>query len=183
MKASKKKLKKIGVLGGTFDPPHNGHLEISKFVLKKLKLSKLIWAVTKKNPLKKKPYFSIKKRISYSKKITAKITKIKVKSFDDSIKSSKTIKLIQHIKNSNRETKIFFIMGSDNLINFNRWHKWKKIAELCEIIVFPRPGYIKKTLKCRAFKSLGREKVKIVKFKKINISSSKIRKSYLRYKN
>ena len=57
MKASKKKLKKIGVLGGTFDPPHNGHLEISKFVLKKLKLSKLIWAVTKKNPLKKKPYF------------------------------------------------------------------------------------------------------------------------------
>ena len=183
MKASKKKLKKIGVLGGTFDPPHNGHLEISKFVLKKLKLSKLIWAVTKKNPLKKRPYFSIKKRINYSKKITAKITKIKVKSFDDSIKSSKTIKLIQHIKNSNRETKIFFIMGSDNLINFNRWHKWKKIAELCEIIVFPRPGYIKKTLKCRAFKSLGRGKVKIIKFKRINISSSKIRKSYLRYKN
>ena len=57
MKASKKKLKKIGVLGGTFDPPHNGHLEISKFVLKKLKLSKLIWAVTKKNPLKKKTLF------------------------------------------------------------------------------------------------------------------------------
>ena len=59
----------------------------------------------------------------------------------------------------------------------------EEIAELCEIIVFPRPGYIKKTLKCRAFKSLGRGKVKIIKFKRINISSSKIRKSYLRYKN
>ena len=58
MKASKKRFKKIGILGGTFDPPHNGHLEISKVAIKKLKLSELIWAVTKKNPLKKDCQFS-----------------------------------------------------------------------------------------------------------------------------
>ena len=49
------KLKKIGILGGTFDPPHIGHVEISKYAIKKFKLSLLIWAITKRNPLKKSP--------------------------------------------------------------------------------------------------------------------------------
>jgi len=55
-KLSKKNHAKIGILGGTFDPPHKGHLYISKIALKKLKLNKLIWIVTKKNPLKRQPY-------------------------------------------------------------------------------------------------------------------------------
>ena len=55
-KLSKKNIK-IGILGGTFDPPHIGHLHISKIALKKLKLNKLIWTITKKNPLKKKTSF------------------------------------------------------------------------------------------------------------------------------
>ena len=53
-KIFKKKIKKIGILGGTFDPPHKGHLEISKIFIKKLELNKLIWVVAKKNPFKKK---------------------------------------------------------------------------------------------------------------------------------
>ena len=47
---------KVGILGGTFDPPHEGHLKISKFVIRKLKLRSIIWAITKKNPFKKKPF-------------------------------------------------------------------------------------------------------------------------------
>ena len=54
---------RIGILGGTFDPPHLGHLHISKIALKKLKLNGLIWIITKKNPLKKKPYLSLKTRL------------------------------------------------------------------------------------------------------------------------
>ena len=60
--------KKIGILGGTFDPPHRGHLEITKSSLKKLKLDFVIWAVTKKNPFKKKPFLSLGKRIFLAKK-------------------------------------------------------------------------------------------------------------------
>ena len=71
-KLSKKNYAKIGILGGTFDPPHKGHLYISKIALKKLKLNKLIWIVTKKNPLKKKPYLSTKARMNLSKKMTKK---------------------------------------------------------------------------------------------------------------
>ena len=60
MKKNKKKnYKKIGILGGTFDPPHKGHYYISKIALKKFKLNKLFWVITKKNPLKKKPYLKI----------------------------------------------------------------------------------------------------------------------------
>jgi len=178
-----KSLKKIGVLGGTFDPPHIAHLEISKFAIKKLRLSELIWAVTKKNPLKKKPYFMLKKRILFSKNITKKINKIKVKSFDKSIKSSKTIKLVKYIRKNNSNSKIFFIMGSDSFMKFHKWDNWKEIPEICKLVVFPRTGYIKKILTSKTLRVLGRRNVIFLKSKRINISSSKIRKNYLKYKN
>ena len=90
--------KKIGILGGTFDPPHKGHLAISKFSLKKLKLNFIIWAITKKNPLKKKPTISLKERVLLSKKITKPNKKIKIKSYDNQIRSSQTINLIKHLR-------------------------------------------------------------------------------------
>ena len=182
MKTSKKRLKRIGILGGTFDPPHLGHVEISKFAIKKLRLSLLTWAVTKKNPFKKSPFATLKKRVFLSNKKVSKIKKIKVKSFDKLIKSSKTINLIKHIaRTSNSE--IFFLMGSDNLVKFHKWDQWKKIANLCRIAVFPRTGYIKKVLTCKAIKTLGRNKILFLRSKKIEISSSKIRKNYLKYRN
>ena len=89
---------KIGILGGTFDPPHKGHLYISKIALKKLKLNKLIWAVTKKNPLKQKPYLSTEARVNLSKEITKKEKKIFVRHFDDKTKSNNTFDLLNFIK-------------------------------------------------------------------------------------
>ena len=77
-KKIKKNYTKIGILGGTFDPPHKGHLYISKIAIKKLRLNKLIWAITKKNPFKKKPYLSTKVRIKLSKNIVQKEEKIKL---------------------------------------------------------------------------------------------------------
>ena len=97
-KLSKKNYTKIGILGGTFDPPHKGHLYISKIALKKLKLDKLMWIVTKKNPLKQKPYLNIKTRIKLSKKITKGKKKIFVKYFDAKIRSKNTFNLLNFIK-------------------------------------------------------------------------------------
>ena len=67
-KLYKKKNINIGILGGTFDPPHKGHLYISKIAIRKLKLNKLIWIVTKKKPIKKKSFFEFKIKNKFSKK-------------------------------------------------------------------------------------------------------------------
>ena len=168
--------KKIGILGGSFDPAHKGHLRISVEAKKKFRINKIIWAVTKKNPFKSKCHFTLKKRIALAKKISKKNKFISVKFFEDKIQSNKTIDLINYLKKKNRTEEIFFLMGADNLISFHRWHKWKIISSKCNILVFDRTNYKSKSLKSVAFKKLNKKKLKFVKFKKINISSSKLRK-------
>tara|TARA_Y100001970_G_C14076954_1_gene772545 strand:+ start:131 stop:667 length:537 start_codon:yes stop_codon:yes gene_type:complete len=174
--------KKIGILGGTFDPPHKGHLAISEFSIKKLKLHYVIWAITMRNPFKKKPLLSLNKRVLLSKKITRSYKKIRIKSYDRIIKSSETINLLNYLKKKERNTRYFFLMGADNLINFHRWKNWKKIAENCQITVYPRKGYVTKSLNSVAFRTLGKTGVLFLKSKMFNISSSKIRKNYLKYR-
>ena len=175
-KLSKKNYTKIGILGGTFDPPHKGHLYISKIALKKLKLNKLIWIVTKKNPLKKKPYLSTKIRMNLSKKMTKKEKKIFVKYYDDKVKSINTFNLLNYIKKKNQKTKLFFLIGSDNLAKFHKWNNWKKIPKLAKIAIFPRQNYSIKSLNPIASKKLNKKDFIYIKSKKINISSSLIRK-------
>ena len=172
----KKKNIKIGIFGGTFDPPHKGHLYISKIALKKLKLNKLIWTVTKKNPLKQKPYLDTKTRINLSKKITKKEKKISVWYFDKKIKSTKTYNLLKYIKKNNKKAKLFFLIGADNLSKFHKWNNWKRIPELAKIVIFPRQNYSIRSLSKNVSKELSKKDLIYINSKKINISSSLIRK-------
>ena len=174
-KLSKKNIK-IGILGGTFDPPHIGHLHISKIALKKLKLNKLIWTITKKNPLKKKPYLKIKTRIKLSKKITNKEKKIFVRYLDNKIKSINTFDLLNYIKRKQKKTKLYFLIGADNLIKFHKWKNWKKIPKLAKIVVFPRDNHLIRKNKYIVLKRLKKKDLIYINSKKVNISSSLIRK-------
>ena len=99
--------KRIGIFGGSFDPPHKGHLEISKLAIKKLFLDQVYWCLTKKNPFKKKAFFSISERIKKSKTITSKVKKIKIKFFEEKIKKNYTIDLIKYLRKKNKKN-IFF---------------------------------------------------------------------------
>ena len=166
---------KIGILGGSFDPAHKGHLAISKEAKKRFKLKKIIWAITKKNPLKAISKTPLLKRIRDCKKIIGLNTFIKVKFYEDITKSNKTIDLINYLK-KNKNLEIFFLMGADNLINFHKWHKSKLIAEKCNILVFDRHGYKKNSLKSKTFRKLNNKTLRFVEFKKVNISSSQLRK-------
>ena len=169
------KKKRIGILGGSFDPAHKGHLAISKEAAKRFKLKKIIWAITKKNPLKKKSKTSLSERIQGCKKITKQTDFIKVKFYEKMIKSNKTINLINYFY-KNKSNEIYFLMGADNLVNFHKWHKWKTISQKCKIIVFDRQGYKKKSLNSTTFKRFNNQNLKFIKFNKVNISSSQLRK-------
>ena len=172
----KKNHKKIGILGGTFDPAHKGHLEISKKAKQKYKLNYIIWAVTKKNPFKKKSKTKLITRIKHAKKIVGVNKFIKIRFFEDKIKSNKTIDLINYMKKKNKKLNIYFIMGADNLVQFHKWHNWKLISKKCNILVFDRQGYKAKSLKSITYKRLKQKNLDFIKFKKVNISSSKLRK-------
>ena len=169
----KKKIK-IGILGGSFDPAHRGHVKISKESKKRFKLDYIIWAITKKNPFKEMSSANLKSRISYAKKIVKKENFIKVRFYENKLKSNKTINLINFIKK--RKMDLYFIMGADNLINFHKWHKWKSISKKCNILVFDRNGYRAKSLKSITFRKLNKKGLNFIRFKKVNISSSQLRK-------
>ena len=168
--------KKIGILGGTFDPPHRGHLQISIEAKKKYKINSIIWAVTKKNPFKKKSLFTLKKRILLAKNLTYKKKYISVRFYEDKINSNKTIDLINFIKQKYNNYQLYYLMGADSLISFHKWHKWRSISSKCNILVFDRTNYKSKSLNSVAFRKLRNEGLKFIKFKKVNISSSKLRK-------
>ena len=167
--------KSVGILGGSFDPPHNGHLAISKIAIKKIRLHKLLWIVTRKNPFKPNPLFSISQRLKFAKKITKNIKKIKVVHLDKTVKSTRTISIINYLIEKNKIKHIYLILGSDNLISFHKWKSWKKIVKLSKLIVFSRRGYDKKSRKSVVAKYL-KNKIIFIDNKPITISSTKLRK-------
>ncbi len=168
----------IGVLGGTFDPPHNGHLFISKQSIKKLKLKKIIWAITKKNPFKKKPIFSLYKRIQMCKKLINKNNKIKIKFFEKSLRSNSSLKLIKYLEKKEK-CNIFFIMGSDNLIKLHKWKKYKEFIKSCNIVVFSRKGFDQKVKKSAIIKLLKKKNFILMNKKRVNISSTQLRRKLI----
>jgi nicotinate-nucleotide adenylyltransferase len=131
------RINRIGIFSGSFDPPHKGHIHISKIFLKKLKLKKLIWTVSKKNPLlKKKYYYSYKERIILSKKISNDIKKIAVSNYDKKY----SYQLINLIQKKYKSSEIFFLIGSDNIKSFHKWKKFLQIINVCTLVVINRPG-------------------------------------------
>ena len=166
---------KIGILGGSFDPAHKGHLAISKEAKKRFELKNIIWAITKKNPFKNQSKTSVTERIKFCKKIIGKNSFIKVRFYENKINSNKTIDLINHLK-KNKNIEIYFLMGADNLINFHKWYKSKEISKKCNILVFDRQGYKRKSLKSETYINKKPDQLTFIEFKKVNISSSQLRK-------
>jgi len=171
----KSKKIKIGILGGTFDPAHKGHLAISKQAKKKFELKNIIWAITKQNPFKKESKSNLINRMQFAKKLIGKNDYIKVKFYEEKIGSNRTIDLIKYLTQGEK-FEIYFIMGADNLINFHKWFKWKSITKKCNILVFDRQGYKAKSLKSVTFKGANKKNLTFINFKKVNISSSQLRK-------
>ena len=162
-------------MGGSFDPAHKGHLAISKEAYKRFNLKSVIWAITNHNPFKKKASNNLKKRITHCKKIIRYNKFIKIKYFEDLIRSNKISDLIDYLDKKNKY-ELFFLMGADNLIEFHKWYKFKNILRKSKLIVFDRHGYKKNSLNSKTYKNFHNKKVAFIEFNKVNISSSQLRK-------
>ena len=168
-------MEKLGILGGSFDPPHEGHIKISLEAKRKFKLDMILWVITKKNPFKKKSENSLNKRIYLSKKLTFKKKFIKIGYYEKKLRSNRSINLIKFLEKKHPNLQFFFIIGADNLVHFHKWYKWREICKKCKVLVFDRSGYKLKSLKSIAYRKMGKKTFHFITFKKVNISSSKLR--------
>jgi nicotinate-nucleotide adenylyltransferase len=166
--------KYIGILGGSFDPVHKGHLGISKIAIRKFKLKKIYWVVTKKNPFKNKTFYSLNERVNLAKKISRTQKKIQTIHLENIIKSSRSIDMVNYFIRKKNIKNIYFIIGSDNLIRFHKWKSWKKIIKLVKLIVFSRKGYDRKGMKSIVVKNF-KNKIIFIKNKHITISSTQLK--------
>ena len=162
--------RKIGVFGGSFDPPHVGHKKIAKISVKKLKLNKLYWVVAKKNPFKNNTFFSLEERLMLSKRLLKRERKIITTSFYKKIRSNRTIDVINFLNKKYKNSKIYLIIGSDNLVKFHKWKNWITLTKKCTLVIFSRKGFDKKSKKTKIVKYLNN--------KKFNFSSSNLRKNF-----
>ena len=137
LKKSKKNF--IGILGGTFNPPHKGHLFISNYALKRLDLGEIWWIVTQKNPLKKNQN-NFQKRLENVKKFLVN-KNIKIMEICDEKKNIFTIDVIHYLFRNYPDKKFIWLMGVDNLKKFHLWKDWKKIFYNIPIAIFDRPFY------------------------------------------
>ncbi len=161
----------IGILGGSFDPPHEGHVNISKAALTKMKLNEIWWIVTSNNPLKiKSSLFS--KRYKQTKDYVSN-KNIRIIKLDEK-KSAFTIDTVLYLKKKYPKYNFIWLMGSDNLIDFHKWKSWKRIVKLSNLIVFSRSGYDRKGKKSIVAKYL-KNKIIFIKNKPIKVSSTKLR--------
>ena len=183
-------MKKIGLLGGSFDPPHKGHLFISLEAKKILKLDEVWWLVTPKNPLKISEPASYVERVYNCKNITRNFP-IKIQEIEKNIQSDYSYKTINYILKHYNNIKFFWLMGADNLINFHKWEKWQMIFNNMSIFIFRRHGYNTKALKSIAAQKFKNSRIinsntnlddfkitpswLLIENKEIKISSSEIR--------
>lgn len=138
--------RRIGLLGGSFNPAHAGHVHISLEALKRLKLDEIWWLVSPQNPLKKADDLAdYDLRFSYAKSL-ATHPRIKVLDLEQRYGLRYTIDTIRFLKTRYWRSQFVWVMGADNLAGFHRWRSWRMIADLLPIAVLDRAPYALRAL-------------------------------------
>jgi len=131
---------RIGLFGGTFDPPHQAHLAAALLALKRLRLDRVWWLVTPGNPLKNtRGLAPLANRIAAARALTSH-PRIDISGLEAVIKTRYTYDTISWLLARCPGVRFVWIMGADNLRSFHRWQKWDKIAKLVPIVVIDRLG-------------------------------------------
>jgi len=132
---------RIGLLGGSFNPAHRGHLRISEHAMRVLGLDEVWWLVSPGNPLKKgvKDMAPFEARLASAKRIAS--ARIRVSDFEQREATRYTIDTIGKLQMRYPQHQFIWLLGSDTLPNFHKWRDWRNLARKLPIAVIRRPGY------------------------------------------
>ena len=150
---------RVGLLGGSFNPAHDGHLHISRLALELLDLDEVWWLVSPQNPLKGTEGMApLKDRLNWASD-QAKSRKIFVTNIEASFGTLYTIDTITALKKHLPQVRFAWIIGADNLIQISRWERWTEIFKSVPVAVFSRPDYSSKALTSTAAKRFAKRRI------------------------
>ena len=132
---------RIGVMGGTFNPPHDGHRVAAEAAMKRLGLDQLWWLITPGNPLKSQNGLSSHSGRMGLVRPFVRGPKMKITGFERELGTRYTAATLAFLKRRHPGVRFVWIMGADNLASFDRWQHWRRIAEIMPIAVVDRPGW------------------------------------------
>ncbi|MEQ8824401.1 MAG: nicotinate-nucleotide adenylyltransferase [Filomicrobium sp.] len=137
---------RIGLMGGSFNPPHEGHLIVARTAIRRLRLDRLWWVVTPGNPLKENNALPTTDKRIEAIEAMANHTAMITTDFECQLGTSYTAQTIRFLKRQHPAANFVWIMGADNLATFHRWQRWKEIATTLPIAVVDRPDWRFKAL-------------------------------------
>lgn len=155
---------RIGLMGGSFNPPHEGHVAISETALRQLNLDRLWWIVSPGNPLKDHDRLPpLEARIAACQALAGQSPRIIVTGFEARLGSSYTWTTLDFLRRRHPQVRFAWIMGADNLAQLHLWHNWRHIADRVPIAVIDRPGWHFRALASPAAGALARRRIAATK--------------------
>jgi nicotinate-nucleotide adenylyltransferase len=150
---------RVGILGGSFDPPHRGHLAVSLIGLKALGLDQVWWLVSPQNPLKPNaPSKDLARRIEAARALV-RHPRIHVTGIEAALGTTYTADTFRKLLPRLPGLDLIWMMGADSLAGFHRWRDWQAIAASIPLAVFNRPGSALRALSSPAARSLSAYRV------------------------
>lgn len=129
----------VGLLGGSFDPAHAGHVHITREALKRFRLDRVWWLVSPGNPLKSRGPAPMERRLVQARKVMQH-PRVTVTALETHLGTRYTAETIAALQMRYPGVRFVWLMGADNLANFHHWDRWREIIESVPIGVLARPG-------------------------------------------
>lgn len=147
----------IGLLGGSFNPAHGGHLHISQHALKSLGLDEVWWLVSPQNPLKSKDSLAVYgQRLQSARKVASADRRIRVTDIEARYRLRFSWQTISLLKKRYPQIRFVWLMGADNLAHFHRWRRWQHILTMLPVVVFDRAPYSHTSLRSKTYLRMQR---------------------------
>jgi len=154
-----RRTRRIGLLGGSFNPAHRGHLHVSLEALKRLDLDEVWWLVAPQNPLKPaKGMLPFEERLAAARAFV-RHPRIKVTAIEAALGTRYTADTLAALRQRFPKTRFVWLMGADNLAQIRHWERWESIFRLVPVAVFDRPTYVSRALAELAAKRFERHRL------------------------